>query len=102
MTNEIREKSFDCVKWTREVRDRHYEETKDMSFEEWRRWLDERLSANPLMVKMTGRMTRLIADAVTGKLDVRETAAALPEEPDDPDAEEGDCSGAAGRDDARG
>ena len=40
MTNEIREKSFDCVKWTREVRDRHYEETKDMSFEEWRRgWM---------------------------------------------------------------
>ena len=56
MTNEIREKSFDCVKWTREVRDRHYEETKDMSFEEWRRWLDERLSANPLMAKMKERM----------------------------------------------
>ena len=45
---------------------------------------------------------RLIADAVTGKLDVREAAAALPEEPDDPDAAEGDCPGTAGRDDARG
>ena len=56
MTNEIREKSFDCVKWTREVRDRHYEETKDMSFEEWRRWLDERLSTNPLIAKMKERM----------------------------------------------
>ena len=56
MTNEIREKSFDCVKWTREVRDRHYEETKDMSFEEWRRRLDERLSTNPLMAKMKERM----------------------------------------------
>ena len=29
--------------------------------------------------------TRLIADVVTGKLDVRETAAQLPEEADDPD-----------------
>ncbi len=32
--------------------------------------------------------TRLIADIVTGKLDVREAAASLPEEPDDPDAVE--------------
>ena len=31
--------------------------------------------------------TRLIADAVTGKLDVREAAAALPEEPDMPGAD---------------
>jgi len=29
--------------------------------------------------------TRLIADVVTGKLDVREAAAALPEEPDGPE-----------------
>ena len=42
--------------------------------------------------------TRLIADAVTGKLDVREAAAALPEEPG---AAEGNCPGAAGRDDLR-
>ena len=43
--------------------------------------------------------TRLIADVVTGKLDVREAAAALPEEPDDPDAVEADCAGPEGRDD---
>ena len=34
--------------------------------------------------------TRLIADVVTGKLDVREAAAQLPEEPDDQDPIEGD------------
>ena len=45
--------------------------------------------------------TRLIADVVTGKLDVREAAAALPEEPDDPDAVEADCAGPEGRDDDR-
>lgn len=49
MTNEVREKSFDCVKWTREVRNRHYEETKHMSYEEWRNWLDEKLVNNPLL-----------------------------------------------------
>ena len=52
MTNEIREKSFDCVKWTREIRDRHYEETKHMSYDEWRNWLDERLSKNPLVANL--------------------------------------------------
>lgn len=48
MANRQAEKSFDCVKWTREVRDRMYEETKHMSFDEWRSWLDERLATNPL------------------------------------------------------
>jgi type I restriction enzyme, S subunit len=32
--------------------------------------------------------TRLIADVVTGKLDVREAAAQLPEEPDEPELAE--------------
>ena len=45
--------------------------------------------------------TRLIADVVTGKLDVREAAAALPEEPGDPDALEADCAEAEGGDDGR-
>ena len=44
--------------------------------------------------------TRLIADVVTGKLDVREAAAALPEEPDDPDAAETDCAEPEGGDDS--
>ena len=42
--------------------------------------------------------TRLIADVVTGKLDVRKAAAALREELDDPDAVEADCAGPEGRD----
>ena len=41
---------------------------------------------------------RLIADVVTGKLDVREAADALPAEPDDSDAVEDDYIGAKGRD----
>ena len=45
--------------------------------------------------------TRLIADAVTGKLDVREAAVALPEEPDDPDAAIADFTGAEGGGDGR-
>ena len=42
--------------------------------------------------------TRLTADVVTGKLDVREAAAALPEERDDTDAARGDCAGPEGGD----
>ena len=45
--------------------------------------------------------TRLIADVVTGKLDVREAAAALPDEPDDPDAAEADCGEPEGGDDGQ-
>ena len=44
--------------------------------------------------------TRLIADVVTGRLDVREAAAALPEEPDDSDAAETDCAEPEGGDDS--
>ena len=43
--------------------------------------------------------TRLIANVVTGELDVREAAAALPEEPDDPDTVEAECLGPEGGDD---
>ena len=45
--------------------------------------------------------TRLIADVVTGKLDVREAAAALPDEADDPDAVATDFAEAEGTDDSR-
>ena len=45
--------------------------------------------------------TRLIADVVTGKLDVREAAATLPEESSDPDAAEADCAEPEGGDDDR-
>ena len=42
--------------------------------------------------------TRLIADVVTGKLDVREAAAALPEKLDDQDVVEGNFAEPDGRD----
>ena len=45
--------------------------------------------------------TRLIADVVTGKLDVRKAAAALPDEPDDPDVVEVNCPETEGGDDGR-
>ena len=45
--------------------------------------------------------TRLIADVVTGKLDVREAAAALPGEPGGLDAMEADFTGAEEGDDGR-
>ena len=45
--------------------------------------------------------TRLIADVVTGKLDVREAAAGLPEEPDEADAAGGHRMGAERGDDGR-
>ena len=45
--------------------------------------------------------TRLIADVVTGKIDVREAAAALPEELDDPDAAEAGRAEPDGGDDSR-
>ena len=35
-------KEFDCVKWTRKVRNQIYEETKHMSWEEYRQWLRRR------------------------------------------------------------
>ena len=45
--------------------------------------------------------TRLISDVVTGKLDVRDAAAALPEEPGAPLAPEGERAGPGGRDEGR-
>ena len=45
--------------------------------------------------------TRLIADVVTGKLDVRAAAAALPEDTDGEDASEGDCAEPEGGDEGR-
>ena len=69
-------------------------------------YLTTRLSAIQSATERTQRQidllreyrTRLVADVVTGKLDVREAAAALPERLDGLDAVEGDCAGAKGRD----
>ena len=68
--------------------------------------LTSRLSAIQSATERTQRQidllheyrARLIADVVTGKLDVRAAAAALPEEPDGSDATEGDWAGPEGGD----
>ena len=55
MTSETRQKSFDCVKWTRERRDRMYEETKNMSPEERRRWSESLRPTDPLLADLYDR-----------------------------------------------
>ena len=49
MTNERPPKDFDCIRFVREVRARNDEETKDMSWEEYRRWLDSRRPRHPAL-----------------------------------------------------
>ena len=62
----------------------------------------KRIKAQQLQLRLIGEYrTRLIADVVTGKIDVREAAAALPEESEDLDAVEADFTGAEGGDDSR-
>ena len=48
MKNDGDEKSFDVIKWLRQVRDQHYEETRDMSWEERKAWY-ARPSGNPIL-----------------------------------------------------
>ena len=55
MTSETREKSFDCVKWTRERRNRMYEETKNMSPVERRRWSESRRPTDPMLAELYDR-----------------------------------------------
>ena len=55
MTNETREKSFDCVKWTRERRNQMYEETKNMSSGERRRRRNSRRPTDPFLAKLHDR-----------------------------------------------
>ena len=51
------EKAFDCVKWTRQVRDRIYEETKDMTLAEYRKWLESRRPTHGALAKLWQRRT---------------------------------------------
>ena len=50
-------KSFDCVKWTRETRDRISAEIKDMSDEELCRWLEARRPQDPFLAELFDRKT---------------------------------------------
>lgn len=47
MTTETPAERFDCIRFVREVRARNDEETKDMSWEEYRQWLDSRRPTDP-------------------------------------------------------
>ena len=55
MTSEAGERSFDVMKWLRATRADIYEETKDMSFEEERRWTEERIRRDPILAKLFDR-----------------------------------------------
>lgn len=48
-----RPRAFDCVKWTREIRDRAYERTKHMSHEERRQQLNEGLQSDPFFSRLS-------------------------------------------------
>ena len=58
-----KQKDFDCVKWTREVRDRIYEETKHMTLAEYLQWLESRRPTPGVLAKLRDRRTDP-ADAV--------------------------------------
>ena len=57
MQSETGIKSFDCVKWTRETRDRISAEIRDMSYEEFRQWLEARRPKDPFLAKLFDRKT---------------------------------------------
>ena len=64
MKSEPREKKFDCVKWTREVRDRINEQIADMSGEELREWLSQRPTAGEFALKpQVGEAALFIGEA---------------------------------------
>ena len=45
------EKSFDVMRWLRATRARIYEETKDISFDEKRRWTEEKILHGPYCIQ---------------------------------------------------
>lgn len=57
MNRETRVKSFDCVKWTRETRDRINAEIKDMSHEELSRWFESRRPTDPFLAELYDQRT---------------------------------------------
>jgi len=49
------EKEFDCLKMKEEIQAKVYERTKDMTFPEWRAYLDKRLENNSLWQELVNR-----------------------------------------------
>jgi hypothetical protein len=52
-TNKRKEKTFDAVKMMREIRDRISQETEDMTFEQLKAYIKEKLTKNK--AKLVGR-----------------------------------------------
>ena len=52
MTNHTAERSFDCVQWTRKVRDQMYEETKHLSRKQWLDRLKSHRPKDPVLARM--------------------------------------------------
>lgn len=71
MRSEAGAKSFDCVKWAREARDRISAEISDMSDEELRRWLETRRPQDPFLAalfdrRMSPKGSRALAEKRVG------------------------------------
>ena len=49
------EKTFDCLKMKEEIQAKIYEETKDMTFPEYRAYLDKRLENDALWQRLVAR-----------------------------------------------
>ena len=49
------EKPFDVMKWLRETRNWTYEDTRDMSLEEKRRWSEKRIRRHPFLAELHPR-----------------------------------------------
>jgi hypothetical protein len=49
------DKEFDCIKMKEEIQAKVYERTKDMTFPEWRAYLDKRLENNYLWQELVKR-----------------------------------------------
>ena len=49
-TNNTKEKEFDAVKMMRDIRDKIHSETKDMTFEQLRNYIDSKLALKPRLV----------------------------------------------------
>lgn len=68
MQGETGIKSFDCVKWTRETRDRISAEIKDMSDEELRHWLEARRPHDPFLAELFDRQTSPKGGSASGRM----------------------------------
>ena len=49
-TNKIKEKEFDAVKMMRDIRDKIHSDTKGMTFEQLRNYIDSRLASKTRLI----------------------------------------------------